>query len=59
MKVTWDENSCTHSGICVQTLPEVFKIENGEFVIDTSQENEKIVIATVRKCPSGALEIKE
>ena len=30
MKVTWDENICTHSGECVKNLPEVFKINDGK-----------------------------
>ena len=35
MKVSWDENVCIHAGKCVGGAPEVFKIEDGKFVIDT------------------------
>ena len=59
MNIEWDENICTHSGTCVQTLPNVFKIENGEFVIDTLRENEAAIIDTVNKCPPGALRIAQ
>ncbi len=59
MNIEWDENICTHSGTCVQTLPNVFKIENGEFVIGTSQEDEAVIIDTVNKCPSGVLRIAQ
>ena len=55
MKVTWDENVCTHSGNCVKTLPEVFKIEDGKFVIDESGAGEEAIRETVAACPSGAL----
>lgn len=55
--VVWESAKCTHSANCVKNLSSVFKpkeqpwiqLENG-----TSQE----VIATVHKCPSGALSIK-
>ncbi len=33
MKVVWNDKACCHSGNCVKTLPEVFKVENGQFVI--------------------------
>lgn len=59
MNVKWDESICTHSGHCVQSLPNVFKIENGEFVIDTEQESEMSIAKTVNECPSGALDIED
>ena len=55
MKVSWDENVCTHSGNCVKSLPSVFKIEDGKFVIDESGADEAAVRETVAACPSGAL----
>ena len=36
MKVTWDENTCSHAGKCVQGSPEVFKVVDGNFVINES-----------------------
>ena len=36
MKVNWDEEVCTHSANCVKSLPQVFKVEGGKFVIDPS-----------------------
>lgn len=52
--IVWKPSLCTHTGICVRTLPAVYnprvrpwiKIENA-----TTQE----LIAQVNKCPSGAL----
>lgn len=55
--ILWKPGLCTHSGVCVRTLPKVYnpkerpwiKIEHG-----TSEE----LINQVAICPSGALSIK-
>lgn len=57
MNVTWDQNRCCHAGVCVSSLPEVFKIEEGRFVIDTSNASDGEIIEVVKQCPSGALQI--
>jgi uncharacterized Fe-S cluster protein YjdI len=59
LEVTWDNNTCIHSGNCVKTLPQVFKIEDGKFVIDPAAADETRLRATVAACPSLALKIKE
>jgi uncharacterized Fe-S cluster protein YjdI len=59
LEVTWDSNTCIHSGNCVKTLPQVFKVEDGKFVIDTAATEETRLRATVAACPSHALKIKE
>lgn len=59
MKVTWDENICSHSGECVKGSPNVFKVVDGEFVIDQEAAPEAEIRETVSKCPSGALQIQE
>jgi uncharacterized Fe-S cluster protein YjdI len=59
VQVTWDKNICIHSGNCVKTLPQVFKVENGKFVTDPGAADDDKVRATVAACPSGALQIKE
>lgn len=58
MEVKWDENVCSHAGVCVTTLPNVFKVEDGNFVIDTSAASEAEIRDVVSKCPSGALSIQ-
>lgn len=55
MEVKWDENTCSHAGVCVKTLPNVFKVEDGSFVIDTDAASEAEIKDVVSKCPSGAL----
>lgn len=57
MKVNWDANKCCHAGVCVKSLPEVFKVEDGQFVIDPSKASGEEVKDVVCQCPSGALEI--
>lgn len=59
VQVAWDKNVCIHSGNCVKTLPEVFRVENGQFVIDPSAADDARVRAAVAACPSKALKIKE
>lgn len=59
LEVTWDSKVCIHSGNCVKTLPQVFKVENGKFVIDPAAADEARLRATVAACPSKALTIKE
>lgn len=56
MQVKWEENKCCHAGVCVLSLPDVFKVENGEFLIDPSQASDEAVKNVVNQCPSGALE---
>lgn len=59
MKVTYDPDTCTHAGECVKGLPDVFKVENGQFVIDQYAAPEEEVRDVVARCPSGALKIVE
>lgn len=58
MKVTYDANICSHAGECVKGSPNVFKVEDGKFVIDQDGAPEAEIRATVAKCPSGALKIE-
>jgi len=55
MKIQWDEKQCSHSGQCVKSLPEVFKIENEQFIIDPDKATETEVVKVIKQCPSGAL----
>lgn len=57
IKVTWDDKVCSHAGVCVKSLPKVFKVENGQFVIDTKAASEQEIRNVVEKCPSGALQV--
>ena len=59
MKVTYDADICSHAGECVKGSPNVFKVVDGQFVIDQTADTEENIRATVGKCPSGALKIEE
>ncbi len=59
LKVNWDEAKCIHSGNCVKGFPQVFKIENEQFVINESGGTEDDLRAAVAACPSGALTLEE
>jgi uncharacterized Fe-S cluster protein YjdI len=58
LQVDWDSKVCIHSGKCVKTLPEVFRVEHGKFVIDPAAASEERVKAAVAACPSKALKIR-
>jgi len=55
-KVTWDAELCSHAGKCVAGLPQVFKIEEGNFVINEQAATEEEIKRVVAQCPSGALQ---
>jgi uncharacterized Fe-S cluster protein YjdI len=57
MQVTYDARVCIHAGNCVKSLPAVFKVVDGRFVIDQQGASEAAIRHTVAACPSGALRI--
>ncbi|MHB1092515.1 (4Fe-4S)-binding protein [Thiobacillus sp.] len=58
MKVVWNENACCHSGHCIKTLPQVFKVEDGKFVVQSGNATEEQVSQVVAACPSKALQME-
>jgi uncharacterized Fe-S cluster protein YjdI len=56
--VTFDPNVCKHSGVCIRSLPAVFDVKLKRWV-QPDNAPAADVIAAVRKCPSGALQIVE
>lgn len=55
--VVWQSSKCTHSANCVKNLSAVFKPQEHPWIKLENASSEEIV-ATVKKCPSGALSIK-
>lgn len=55
--VVWQSGLCTHSANCVKNLPTVFHPREQPWIKMENASTEEIV-ATVSKCPSGALSIK-
>ena len=56
--VVWQPHLCTHAGICVRTLPEVYRPKERPWVKLENSPTDKIV-AQVEKCPSGALSYRK
>lgn len=55
--VVWQSAKCVHAAKCVANLPTVFKPKEHPWIqLDNAQTEE--IVATVKKCPSGALTIK-
>ena len=52
--IVWRSGKCIHSGNCVKNNPDVFKPKEKPWIIPENSTTDKI-IATVDKCPSGAL----
>ena len=55
--VIWQPGLCIHSGICVHTLPEVFKPRDRPW-IQMNKAATSSIIDAVHACPTGALSIK-
>lgn len=55
--VVWQSGLCTHSANCVKNLSTVFHPREQPWIKMENGSTEEIV-ATVSKCPSGALSIK-
>ena len=49
------KKKCSHSGRCVQSLPAVFKVENGQFVIKPDHAPVDEIENVIKQCPSAAL----
>jgi uncharacterized Fe-S cluster protein YjdI len=55
--ILWQPNLCTHSGVCVRTLGKVYNPKARPW-IKTENATTQELIDQVKKCPSGALSIK-
>jgi len=55
--VTFDPDTCVHSGECVRGLPEVFNVQLRRWVQPGNAPAERVA-EQVRRCPSGALQYR-
>ena len=53
--VTFDPDTCIHSGKCVRGLPAVFDVKRKRWIAVEAASAEEIE-AQVGRCPSGALQ---
>ncbi|AWV98814.1 (4Fe-4S)-binding protein [Arcticibacterium luteifluviistationis] len=54
--ILWQADKCTHAGVCVRTLPNVYDPKVRPWIKPENASGEEL-IAQVSKCPSGALSI--
>jgi len=63
MKVCVDKELCSSSGICIETCPEVFELDDQGTTSakneQVSSEFEQVCRDAAEKCPSGAIKIEE
>jgi uncharacterized Fe-S cluster protein YjdI len=52
--IKWQPKLCQHSGICVKTLPAVYRPKESPWIIIENATTEELK-AQVSRCPSGAL----
>lgn len=52
--IIWKPALCTHAGLCVKTLPNVYFPKDKPWV-KTNIANTEELIAQIKQCPSGAL----
>ncbi len=52
--IHWDSETCIHSGVCLRTLPAVFRVRRRPWVDPDGADTDAIEQA-VAACPSGAL----
>lgn len=55
--VTFDPDTCRHTGVCVRGLPEVFDVGRRRWVAPEAAPAERVA-EQVRRCPSGALQYR-
>jgi uncharacterized Fe-S cluster protein YjdI len=56
--ILWQPDKCIHSAICAKGLPEVFRPRESPWV-KMDAATTQTILDQVKKCPSGALSIKE
>lgn len=54
LTVVWKSGLCTHSGVCVRTLPQVYNTKERPWVKPENATTDELK-AQISKCPSGAL----
>ena len=52
--IHWEPKTCTHSGVCVRTLPKVYNPKARPWLTIENASTEELK-AQINQCPSGAL----
>ena len=56
--VSFDPDVCIHSGNCVRGLPAVFDAKRRPWIAPDAATPDEVV-AQVKRCPSGALQVEQ
>jgi uncharacterized Fe-S cluster protein YjdI len=56
--IFWKPGLCTHAGVCVRTLPQVYNPKERPWIKIENATSEELM-AQVSNCPSGALSYKK
>ena len=63
MKIKVDRDSCEGNALCVKAAPEVFRVDEDDYVeVIAAQPGPELaakVREAVRRCPKGALSLEE
>ena len=54
LTIIWKADKCTHSGICVRTLPNVYKPKEKPWITAQNASAQELM-SQIKQCPSGAL----
>lgn len=54
LTIVWKPSLCTHAGVCVRTLPDVYDPKARPWISPEGADTEALK-AQINKCPSGAL----
>ncbi len=54
LTIVWQPGKCEHAGVCVKTLPNVYKPKEKPWINPENASTEEL-IAQINACPSGAL----
>lgn len=54
LTIVWKPKHCTHSGVCVRSLPEVYDPKARPWIRAKDAKTDAL-IAQINQCPSGAL----
>lgn len=52
--IVWQPEICQHAGVCVRTLPKVYKPKEKPWITIDNANTEEL-IDQIKKCPTGAL----
>lgn len=56
--ILWKPELCTHAGVCVRTLPNVYRVKERPWIKIENATTEELK-AQIDKCPSAALSYRE